>query len=390
MKCRMLLSALFVAALTLTAPAENGSFAYQGVLKSGDGGAVSSRNQTIQFRLYNSPTDFSGALWGRAFAVLLDTDGLFNVEISDSGSALPNEEFTYEHLRDALVATAGGPLYIGLTVANSSGEIRPRQRILSVPYATIAGDVSSTSGNLSVGGTMTADGVNAGSITTTGAANLASLKVSGKAEIGTGLTVKSGTTSINGSAVTIEASTTVKSPLTVEQGDISVDANHAFRRNNVDIAVPVGGIIMWSGSSSDVPEGWALCDGRQVQGMKNGMSVMIKTPNLQDRFIVGAGHEYAAGATGGEKFVTLTAAQSGLPEHAHNMEHTHGVTLRGKEAIGGESKVFRAGASNPSKSEQRTGGSSRTNTGPNAVRDASEAHENRPPYYALFYIMRVK
>ena len=388
MKCRMLLSTLFVAALALTAPAENGSFAYQGVLKTGDGGAISSRNQTIQFRLYNSPTASSGALWGRAFAVLLDPDGLFNVEISDSGSALPSEDFAYEHLKDALVATAGGPLYIGLTVANSSGEIRPRQRILSVPYATIAGDVSSASGNLSVGGTMTANGVNAGSITTTDAANLASLKVSGKAEIGTGLAVKSGTTTINGSSVTIEASTTVKSPLAVEQGDISVDATHAFRRNNVDIAVPVGGIIMWT--SAEIPEGWAVCNGQRVSGMKNGQSVMIQTPDLRNRFVVGVGSDYAAGDTGGAASVKLTAAQSGLPEHVHNMEHTHGVTLRGKEFIGGEHNVFRSGASGPSKNEQRTGASSKTNTGPNAARDASASHENRPPYYALYYIMRVK
>ena len=390
MKCSMLLSALFVAALTLTTPAENGSFAYQGVLKSGDGNSVPSRNQTIQFRLYNSPTDSSSALWGRAFAVLLDTDGLFNVEISDSGSALPDENFAYEHLRDALVATAGGPLYIGLTVANSSGEIRPRQRILSVPYATIAGDVSSTSGNLSVGGTMTAVGVNAGSITTTAAANLASLKVSGNAEIGTGLNVKSGKTTINGSSVTIEASTTVNSPLTVKQGDISVDANHAFLRNNVDIAVPVRGIIMWSGDSSKIPAGWAICNGQQVSGMEDGKQVTIKTPDLRDRFIVGAGHDYVLGATGGAKSVTLTAAQSGLPAHQHNMEHDHGNGLRGKEGYGTQSNVFRSGAESPSKPEQRTSASSKTNTGANATQDASEAHENRPPYYALFYIMRVK
>ncbi len=390
MKCRMLRFSLLVAALALTAPAENGTFAYQGVLKSGDGGAISSRNQTIQFRLYNSPTDSSGALWGRAFAVLLDPDGLFNVEISDSGSALPNEDFAYEHLKDALVATAGGPLYIGLTVANSSGEIRPRQRILSVPYATIAGDVSSASGDLSVGGTMTANEVNAGSITTSHAANLASLKVSGKAEIGTGLAVKSGTTTINGSSVTIEASTTVKSPLAVEQGDISVDATHAFRRNNVDIAVPVGGIIMWSGSDSDYPEGWALCDGRTVQGMKNGQSVTIKTPDLRNRFVVGVGSDYAKGDTGGAKTVTLTAAQSGLPAHTHGMAHNHGVTLRGNPGIGTQANVFRTGAANPPKDEQKTGASSKAVTDANGAQNASAAHENRPPYYALYYIMRVK
>ncbi len=119
---------------------------------------------------------------------------------------------------------------------------------------------------------------------------------------------------------------------------------------------------------------------------------MIKTPDLRERFVVGVGEssDYALKKTGGQAFVTLTAAQSGLPEHVHNMEHTHGVTLKGKELIGGEHNVFRSGASGPSKNEQRTGASSKTNTGPNAARNASAAHENRPPYYALFYIMRVK
>ena len=40
--------------------------------------------------------------------------------------------------------------------------------------------------------------------------------------------------------------------------------------------VPVGGIIMWSGATNNIPSGWVLCDGNN------------STPNLQDRFIVGA------------------------------------------------------------------------------------------------------
>src|SRR5690606_16720903 len=52
-----------------------------------------------------------------------------------------------------------------------------------------------------------------------------------------------------------------------------------------------------------IPEGWALCDGT------NG------TPDLRDRFIVGAGREYAVGARGGAKEVTLTTAQ--MPKHSH-------------------------------------------------------------------------
>ena len=49
--------------------------------------------------------------------------------------------------------------------------------------------------------------------------------------------------------------------------------------------IPKGGIIMWSGATTAIPQGWALCDGT------NG------TPNLRDRFIVGAGSTYAVAAS---------------------------------------------------------------------------------------------
>ncbi|MGJ0848633.1 hypothetical protein ACR77J_18340, partial [Tissierella praeacuta] len=57
--------------------------------------------------------------------------------------------------------------------------------------------------------------------------------------------------------------------------------------NNIAIGsgVPKGAILMWSGSIANIPEGWALCDGN------NG------TPDLRDRFIVGAGRAYSIGAT---------------------------------------------------------------------------------------------
>lgn len=51
--------------------------------------------------------------------------------------------------------------------------------------------------------------------------------------------------------------------------------------------VPTGGIIMWSGSIGAIPAGYVICDGT------NG------TPDLRDRFIVGAGNSYSVGNTGG-------------------------------------------------------------------------------------------
>ncbi len=51
--------------------------------------------------------------------------------------------------------------------------------------------------------------------------------------------------------------------------------------------VPIGGIISWSGSIADIPSNYNLCDG------SNG------TPDLRDKFIIGAGSVYDVGATGG-------------------------------------------------------------------------------------------
>jgi microcystin-dependent protein len=70
------------------------------------------------------------------------------------------------------------------------------------------------------------------------------------------------------------------------------------------LLLPVGVIVMWSGSVANIPSGWALCDGT------NG------TPDLRGRFVVGAGGSYAVGANGGAETVTLTTAQ--IPAHGHS------------------------------------------------------------------------
>ena len=68
---------------------------------------------------------------------------------------------------------------------------------------------------------------------------------------------------------------------TQSAGDNSTKvATTAYVANN---AIPSGGIIIWSGSSSAIPSGWYLCNGA------NG------TPDLRNRFVVGAGSTYAVG-----------------------------------------------------------------------------------------------
>ena len=84
----------------------------------------------------------------------------------------------------------------------------------------------------------------------------------------------------------------------------------------VTTALPVGSVIMWYGALGAIPTGWQLCNGT------NG------TPDMRDRFVVGAGSSYALDDTGGANSVTLTTAQ--LPSHNHsgssntvNLAHTH-------------------------------------------------------------------
>jgi len=84
--------------------------------------------------------------------------------------------------------------------------------------------------------------------------------------------------------------------------------------------VPSGAILAWSGSIATIPAGFVICDG------SNG------TPDLRDRFVVGAGTTYAVDATGGANTVTLAATE--IPGHTHTVSgttasdgaHTHNVS----------------------------------------------------------------
>ena len=156
---------------------------------------------------------------------------------------------------------------------------------------------------------------------------------------------------------------------------------------------------MWSGTSTEIPTGWLLCDGQN------------NTPDLRDRFIVGAGNSYSVGNTGGEATHTLTVAE--MPSHSHGINlsdlqasssgsHTHNVVLLDGSnntyypygyaglgsgsftvgyAQGSSTYKFRANSAGDH-THTISGSASITSTG------SESAHENRPPYYALCFIMK--
>ena len=101
-----------------------------------------------------------------------------------------------------------------------------------------------------------------------------------------------------------------------------------------------GMIMMWSGSIGSIPVGWYLCDGT------NG------TPNLTDRFVVGAGASYSVGGTGGANSVTLTT--NNMPSHTHTA--TSVVTDPGHYHISGVPMDYSAyGTAGISTTNEKTG-----------------------------------
>lgn len=142
-----------------------------------------------------------------------------------------------------------------------------------------------------------------------------------------------------------------------------------------------GMIMLWSGAINSIPSGWALCDGLDGR------------PNLKGRFIVGYSAStgtYSMGATGGLASVTLTTSQ--IPAHSHSMgsagRHQHFVkeVIRGDEGSSGDDQsVGSYDESGTSKFTNFAGEHTHTIN----LAGGGGAHENRPPYYTLAYIIKL-
>ena len=194
----------------------------------------------------------------------------------------------------------------------------------------------------------------------------------------------------------------------------TLNANFDLLDTAVNKAMPTGGIIMWSGAVSAIPTGWALCDGT------NG------TPNLTGKFVVHADADssgtYNVGASGGANTVTLatsdipahnhtgTAASGGAHTHTGSTNsagaHTHTYTDKYVEQtslIPGIDIDFNATTWDPNGQLTGTTSSSGAHTHTVTITSGGAhthtltvdnaggggAHENRPPYYALAYIMKL-
>ena len=173
-----------------------------------------------------------------------------------------------------------------------------------------------------------------------------------------------------------------------------------------------GMILLWSGSTGNIPSGFVLCNGSN------------STPDLRDRFVVGAGNSYSVGGTGGAANVTLSTSQ--MPSHSHSAgnhthsfnagNHSHSFSGSGSSShshgisggysccgntygpqINGNNAGPTSGNTNSANvslsvsgntgNASVSGNTGNSSPGTNSTGGGGD-HENRPPYYALCYIMK--
>jgi len=231
-----------------------------------------------------------------------------------------------------------------LTVA---GSITGTLATAAQPAITSVGTLTS----LSVAGAITGTLATAAQPNLTSLGTLTSLSVSGVSSLSGVVTAP---TAANGIANTQVATT-------------------AFVSNSLSNVLPSGVILLWSGSVASIPAGWFLCNGT------NG------TPDLRNRFVVGAGSTYNPGVTGG-------SADAIVPSHTHTASsvvtdpgHLHSYTapVAGGGDFGFGSDLDSTTAANTDNAF--TGITVATTV---ASTGSSGTNANLPPYYALAYIMK--
>lgn len=143
--------------------------------------------------------------------------------------------------------------------------------------------------------------------------------------------------------------------------------------------VPSGVIVMWKGTISTIPSGWALCNGA------NG------TPDLRNRFIIAASVD-----SGGVATTTVTGSSTStggtkdavVVDHTHTLNdpgHTHSYGPSNRTTISGSTGLLWSGSGAAGVTNTALALTSITvnNTG------VSGTNANLPPYFALAYIMKL-
>jgi len=172
-----------------------------------------------------------------------------------------------------------------------------------------------------------------------------------------------------GQTVAVGGAVSITKMMYLDSTGLTVNGNLTLNGGTFANAVPTGGIIMWSGGS--IPSGWALCDG------SNG------TPDLRNRFIVGAGSSYTGGDVGGSKDAVVVSHTHSItdPGHVHNSQYDN-RTPGSIDYTGAGSEIGGMGSPYTYPTTAAVTGITIDTNG------VSGTNKNLPPYYALAFIMK--
>jgi hypothetical protein len=333
--------------------------------------------------------------------------GVITVNIVDANYTLTNFNGVADEARNAVITITG-------TISQQRNIIAPlAEKVFTFRNLTTGGFPIQVIGSSGTGviipngatASIYCDGTNFFPLNTGSAGNFS---VSGNLAV-TGTTTLTG--ALSGSTAAFSGAITSVSPAfsgtptapTASAGTNNTQiATTAFVQTN---GFPSGGIVMWSGSIASIPLGWRLCDGGGG------------TPDLRDRFIVGAGSTYTPGNTGGSASVTPSGSVTGstgdtalteaqMPKHYHRF--ITGSLAGGAWPNGGQSDrngnffggtpddgayeyfTYSVGgdAGSGSKGQGTANGNGHSHPA-GSLSLAGNAQDNRPPYYALAYIQKI-
>lgn len=348
------------------------------------GGNISATgNVTGNFIIGNisQATGLTKIVNGTSFANIATANG--NIVLNTSGNT-----WTFDTTGNIVFGTGGmirSKLYSGNTGvalfdSTANGEVSLNWNNNNFIYVDSTGSymqstgldiVKLNSGQLSVGtGTTVA-------ISATGniqGANVRSLGV----VFGNACLLTPGFISATGNAIVggnLSVSGNASAPTAANGTNTTQLATTAFVNNTLVNTIPTGVITLWYGSLASIPAGWALCNGA------NG------TPDLRDRFIVGAGNAYAVNATGGSANAVVVSHTHTATSTVSDPGHSHSYTTYASfQPQDGFTTSCWVGTANATTGSQVTGISVATSI---ANAGVSGTNANLPPYYALAYIMKL-
>jgi microcystin-dependent protein len=201
------------------------------------------------------------------------------------------------------------------------------------------------------------------------------MSAAGEAQFNAGITspgtvTSSGTLAVTGNLTVDGASGTSGQVLTSAGSGATPTWGDAF----------VSGMIMlWSGSTGTIPSGWVICDGTN------------STPDLRDRFVVGAGSTYSVDATGGSANATLVSHTHTATSSVTDPGHFHEIMQKLQGAFANNGAFIQPASTQISNSFTNNSATNTTGISVStsvASAGSSATNANLPPYYALAYIMK--